>query len=44
MEQLAPFAVINYGDDDSAKTHELLGDNKEGWVLNNTDPPIKIYF
>ena len=44
MEELAPFAVINYGDDDSAKTHELLGDNKEGWVLNNTDPPIKIYF
>ena len=44
MQELSPFAIIDNGVDDTARTRELLGDNKEGWVLDNTSPPIKIYF
>lgn len=43
MQELSPFAVINSNEDD-LKSKELLGNNSEGWVLDNTSPPIKIYF
>lgn len=43
MEQLTPFGSLNDGSS-SAMEADLLGDNKEGWVLDNREPKVRIYF
>lgn len=42
MEELAPFVMQNNSEADKSK--ELLGENKEGWALDNTDPRVRLYF
>lgn len=42
-DELVPFAMIDDGSDQQ-KAADLLGENKEGWVLDNTNPPVRIYF
>lgn len=43
MDQLVPFGSFSDGTE-SNNSAELLGKNEEGWVLDNTDPKVRIYF
>lgn len=43
QEQMVPFGAMSDGSE-IEKAQDLLGKNQEGWVLDNSDPMVRIYF